>query len=125
MRFRRPLVLTCTLLLAGAARLPAQDAVAAIKKLGGKLTLDESKPGKPVVGVSFAYRPITNDDLAALESLPALESLDLRVTRIDDGAAARLKGLAALKVLGLAGTKVGDAGLEKLKGLTALEDLDL
>ena len=99
-------------------------AVAAVKKLGGKLTLDESKPDKPVVGVSFAYRPISNDDLAALEICRPRSARPARDAHRRRGGGA-LKRLTSLKVLNLSGTKFGDKGLEQLKGLTALEDLDL
>src|SRR6516225_8397583 len=81
--------------------LPAQgakveQAIAALKKLGGRITTDDARPGHPVIAVSFAYRPVTDGDLAPLKDLPTLESLDLRVTRIGEKAAAHLKTLTAL-----------------------------
>src|SRR5262249_36227661 len=106
-----PTLLACAA-LAFSGPAPARDtkadqerAVAALQKLGGKITTDDARPGHPVVAVSFAYRPVTDADLTALKDLPALESLDLRVTRITDAAAAHLKGLATLKALNLSGTK--------------------
>src|SRR5215469_18628783 len=98
-----PIVLACAALVFAAPGIPAHDAktdqdraVAVLKKLGAKITTDDARPGHPVIAVSFAYRPIADADLAALKDLPTLESLDLRVTRIGDGAATHFKGLTAL-----------------------------
>jgi Leucine-rich repeat (LRR) protein len=66
-------------------------AVAAIKKLGGRVTFDEKKPGKPVVGVSLSGQDVTDASLV------------------------HLKGLASLKYLVLMNTQVTDAGVEDLQ----------
>src|SRR5262249_23951953 len=76
-------------------------AIDAVVQLGGKITVDEDAPGKPVVGVSLKRCRITAADLACLEELPKLRELDLTLT------------------------DVTDAGLEHLNGLTNLQTLDL
>ena len=64
-----PTLLACAALALNGPVLSAEDpaAVAAVKKLGGKVTPDDARPGRPVVAVSFAYRPIADADLAALD----------------------------------------------------------
>ena len=71
-----------------------EDAVAAIIKLGGKVTYDEKTPGKPLVGV------------------------DLRDSKATDASLVHLNGLKNLQTLNLFGTGVTDTGLVHLKGLT-------
>src|SRR5262245_32531145 len=111
MSFRVPLSLTFAVLLSIVPRLPAEDAVAALMKIGARVTIDDAKPGKPVVAVTITNPTITDDALAPLKELPHLEVLELRFTQIGDKATAYLKDLTSLKVLNLSGTKVGDAGL--------------
>src|SRR5690349_20563428 len=73
--------------------------VKAVEALGGRVTLDASRPGKPVVAV------------------------DLRNTRVTDAGLKELKGLHSLQMLNLFDTPVTDAGLKELKGLQSLQEL--
>ena len=73
-----------------------KKAIAAIKKLGGRVKVDDEKPGKPVI------------------------SVDLRRTKVTDAGLVHLKGLTELRGLFLYYTNVTDAGLVHLKGLTEL-----
>jgi endonuclease YncB( thermonuclease family) len=73
-----------------------------------------------IAGVSFG-----DEDMAKLESMPFLQVLTLRATRVTDKGLEHLKGLADLRSLSLMSTAVGDAGLKHLAHLTTLQDLDL
>ena len=68
-------------------------AVAKVNKLGGRVTIDEKDPDKPVIGI------------------------DLTATLITDAGLDGLKALTRLQRLALGGTRVTDAGLERLKTL--------
>ena len=68
-----------------------KKAIAAIKKLGGKVTFAEKKPGKPVISVY------------------------LTATKVTDAGLVHLKGLSKLQMLSLSYTKVTDAGVKKLQ----------
>ena len=81
----------------GWAAEPSPDqatAIAEIRKLQGKVTVDEDSPDKPAIGVNLAGTQVTDDGLQQLE------------------------GLTQLKSVNLSNTAVGDAGLEHLEGLT-------
>jgi len=54
-----------------------KQAIAAIKKLGGSVTVDEKSPGKPVVGVALFGTQITDAWLVHLKGLTNLKSLIL------------------------------------------------
>ncbi len=98
-------------------------AVAAIEKLGGTVEVDETRPGKPVVGVDLSRSAVTDADLVLFEGLPDLEVLDLRLTSIGDAGVARLEGTKALRFLNLFRTRLSDAGLDHLAGNAGLETL--
>ena len=111
------------------------NAVAAIEKLGGKVTSTYEErerrfddPGghdAPLSAVTF-YLNITDADLKHLKGLPELKVLDLtNEALITDVGLEHLKGLTNLEHLSLRNTKVTDAGLEHLEGMTKLESLDL
>jgi hypothetical protein len=98
-----------------------REDVAGIHRLGGKATVDENRPGKPVIEVILCGSRVTDADLAQLEELKQLQLLDLNSTGITDEGLVYLKGLAQLKSLNLGGTKVTDAGVEHVKGLPRLQ----
>ena len=102
-----------------------QKAIAAIKKLGGKVTFAERKPGKPVTGVDLSFTKIIDADLVHLKGLTKLQTLSLINTKVTDAGLVHLKGMTNLQRLDLTDTKVTDAGLVHLKGLTKLQYLDL
>ena len=119
----------CALVAGGAAAGRAEPpsardrAVAAIEKLGGTVEVDETRPGRPVVGVDLSRSAVTDADLVLLEALPDLEVLDLRLTSIGDAGVARLEGTKALRFLNLFRTRLTDAGLDHLAGNAGLETL--
>src|SRR4051794_21038222 len=74
---------------------PAQErAIARIHELGGRITRDETKPGKPVIFVTLTGSSVTDADLALLTTM------------------------RDLKVLTLTGTKISGEGLDLLVGMT-------
>ena len=100
-------------------------AVAAIEKLGGKVTFDEKSPGRPVVKVTLYKTKVTDADLVCLTGLTRLRVLDLVGTQVTDAGLRYLKEMTKLGCLFLSSTQVTDAGLVHFKGLTNLHTLTL
>ena len=98
------------------------DAIAKIKMLGGRVSLNESGE---VISVALGGTQITDAGLKHLKGLTSLTVLSLRQTQITDAGLEPLKGLTGLYYLDLTGTLVTSAGLEHLKGITSLTDLYL
>ena len=84
-------------------------AIAEIKKLGGKVTVDEKSPSKPVKSVDLAFSQATDADLERLKVFTQLQDLDLVGAAITDAGVERLRGLPRLQSLDLTWTKVTDA----------------
>ena len=59
-------------------------AIAEVIRLGGKVTVDEKSPGKPVIGVSLRHVEVTDAGLECLKEFPQLQLLDLDHTQITD-----------------------------------------
>src|SRR6516164_5000490 len=76
-----------------------QQVIAAIKKLGGRVELDETRPGKPVVRVSLEGTAVTDADLSSLAVFTQLRELDLSGTAITDTGLVHLKRLTQLRTL--------------------------
>ena len=100
-----------------------EQAIAAIKKLGGKVTIDKKSPNKPVIKVDFRRTKVTDDGLVHLAGMTELRRLYLKNTRITDSGLEHLKGLTKLNQLDLRSTKVTDVGVKKLQ--TALPNCDI
>jgi hypothetical protein len=151
-------------------------AVAAIKAVGGQVYYDyqfadwyninySAKSPTPTwfldaVGIDFVHevdgvrfeQRITDDDLAALESLPQIRILWIQAGKItnrglgrlgaltqlqsllisstsedssgfDDSGLTQLRSLHGLRLLGILGTKISDNGLQSLKALVKLDGL--
>jgi internalin A len=62
-------VLLGLLILAVAGRADEAAAVKAVEKLGGKVTVDDKQPGKPVVGVELSGTKVTDAALKELKEL--------------------------------------------------------
>ena len=56
-------------------------AIAEIEKLGGKVTVDEKSPGKPVIEWIWRKRKVTDAGLEHLKGLTQLQSLNLGIPR--------------------------------------------
>ncbi len=109
-----------------AADADQEKAIAAIKKLDGKVQVDSDSPDKPVVRVVLTDSKITDADMVHLKAFPQLESLSLSgAKKFTDAGLEHIKGLTKLEQLFLNDTKITDAGLAHLKGLTNLSRLSL
>ena len=98
-------------------------AVAAVERLGGTVTRDEERPGKPVVEVHLGFSQAADADLKELASLKRLRVLALSFTPVTDAGLKDLAALPGLRKLYLNDTGVTDAGMKdvaRLKGLQAL-----
>jgi hypothetical protein len=105
---------------------PDARAIQEITRLGGRYELDAAAAGQPLLRADLAYTPVTDDDLAALQGLSRLRSLNLDgAGNLSDKGLEHLKDLASLRSLSLASTAVTDAGLERLQGLKELRTLNL
>jgi len=96
------------------------EAITAIKKLGGKVTVDENNDA---IKVRLGYSKITDAGLKHLKEFTELKELFLNNTDITDAGLVHLKGLANLELLIIRKTKITDAGVMHLNGLTKLQGL--
>lgn len=100
---------------------PAEaTAVEILTKLGGKITRDETSPGRPVITVDLRSAGVTDAALEHLTGMTQLQMLDLDNTPVTDAGLRHLEGLTQLNSLCLTRTRVTDAGLDHLKKLTQL-----
>ena len=95
-----------------------KESIAAIEKLGGRVTFD------PVFSVNLHRCTITAEGLVHLTRLGRLEEL-IAWESVSDAELAPLKELTNLGTLDLSYTEITDAGLVHLKNLTNLRRLDL
>lgn len=104
-----------------------RQAVAEIKKLGGRIELEGQMFGHTIYQPSVALhgKRVTDASLVILKAIPNLRQLSLSRCLVTDSGLAQLKGFTELKVLGLQGSQFTDAGLVHLKGLTNIIDLSL
>ena len=79
----------------------------------GLMGLLELTP-RTVYWADFSGTAITDDDLAALQSLSDLSSLDLSNTRITGQGLERLRRLEPVRYVDLSGTRVTQAAIDKL-----------
>lgn len=121
---------------------PQRRAVAKVQSLGGSCHFDSPLENSgavrrflrrglgpafvdPVVDVDLSYSRAVDGDLACLQTVPGLKSLDLYATQVTDTGLARLQHLHDLESLNLGRTRITDAGLAALAELQALELLSL
>ena len=100
-------------------------AAIAVRKLGSQGEAERQQARRAGRQCRSDPRPVGDADLAFLEGLSSLETLDLSYTRITDEGLKQIKGLKSLKRLALHGTKVTDAGLKEIAELENLEVLFL
>jgi hypothetical protein len=96
-----------------------------VEGVGGKVTRDDSRPGKPVVKVALAAnKKVTDDDLRHLKAFKSLKDLSLFFDgQITDAGMTHVKELKTLAKLTLNNTGVTDTGVADLKGLKKLKAL--
>jgi hypothetical protein len=115
-------------LLAGCGKSPETGhpdeaaAVAAIRRLGGQV---EFNAERRVIKVYLHTTPVTDDDLAVLETLPKLQNVFLGKTQIGDAGVSHLSNSAELKTLSLNSTRVTDDGVKSLGKLKNLKTLNV
>ena len=102
------------------------QSVAAIRSLGGKIQVDENRPGQPVIGVDFGWnKDVSGGDLAHLKGLPELRSLTLEATHIAEEGLMHLQELTALTSLNVAATGATDAFMKVVARMTELRSLNI
>ena len=84
-------------------------AIAAIKKLGGRVKVDKRSPNLDVTSVSLSGAKVNDEVLKHVKVLTNLERLRLRHTKITDAGLKNLEGLTKLKFLAL-GNHEGEQG---------------
>ena len=118
----------CVLVVLACSFARADDDAAAkwAEGVGGKLTRDDTAPGKPVVEANLAgNKKVTDDGLKNLTGCKSLKTLSLFFNeQITDAGMKHVKELPALESLMLGGTSVTDAGVAELKGLKNLKTLN-
>jgi hypothetical protein len=103
-----------------------QNAVDAVRRMGGKVTIDKDATGKPVVGVRLSGEVVADAQIARIKGLVRLQSLELVETAVTDKGLEHLEGFKQLRRLDLCyAVNVTDAGLGRLKVLNQLEELSL
>ncbi|HUT08904.1 MAG TPA: hypothetical protein VMY42_00265 [Thermoguttaceae bacterium] len=102
---------------------PAEsDPLAPLRRFAG---LFETGENGELEVVKISECNLTDADLAPIEEMTSLKSLNLFRTRVTDAGLVRLKGLTNLQCLVLSETEITDAGLAHLADLTSLDALDL
>jgi Leucine-rich repeat (LRR) protein len=96
-----------------------------VKRRGGQLTGDVHAPGAPVIGIDLHKTRISDDELALVEGVTTLRTLNLYGTKISDAGLAHIAGLVSLRTLYLNDTAISDQGLAYLQRLTGLQELGL
>ena len=87
-----------------------QDAaIAAIRKMGGRVTIHTKSPDRPVTRVTLRHTQVSDAGLVHLKGLTSLQRLGLGDTQVSDAGLVHLKGLTSLQRLNLARTQVSDA----------------
>ena len=107
------------------AALGEEEAMEALKAVGGAFELDMNDPKQPVIGASFAGVSLTGKDVQRLRAFTKLQKLNLGHTGVSNIDLDHIEGLTQLRELSLSFTKVSDGGMPSLKKLTNLETLDL
>ena len=96
-------------------KLSQEEAIAAIKELGGKVKVDENNALEQISFPS-SRNMLTDAGLVHLKGLAGLKTLGFfRTPQITDAGLVHLKGLTKLQFLLLGGTKATDVGIKKLK----------
>jgi hypothetical protein len=126
-RFAPMLMILGWLVLLQAGWADEADAIRTVEKLGGKVSVDDKRPGKPVVSVTFNGDNKSID--AALKVLGEFKHLEiLMVLNNLDITEAGMKEIGKaknLKTLGMGGSKFSDMNFKHIKDLSSLERLDI
>jgi hypothetical protein len=98
-----------------------------IEKLGGTVTRDDKKEGKPVTKVELRQTAVTDDNLKTIAALPELQSLNLYGSKqVTDAGMKELAACKQLQFLILTNCKkVTDAGVKELAACEQLQTLSM
>jgi RNA polymerase sigma factor (sigma-70 family) len=108
---------------AQAERPPAeQKAIADLQAAGGRIILDKTQPGEPVVGVYLLAHDVKEEHLSRLKEFKSLKTLVL--PGLTDAALKELRELKGLERLRARSSNI-EGALTNLGELTALRELDL
>ncbi|MGH7191943.1 MAG: hypothetical protein ACREJM_00235, partial [Candidatus Saccharimonadales bacterium] len=88
---------------------------ASFQNLGGRIEVDASLPGEPVIALDLSGLPIGDDVLKRLPGLIRLRDLNLAGAKITDASVDRLLRLTRLRKLDLSGCALTDAGMNELR----------
>jgi hypothetical protein len=99
--------------------------IASIRRLGGKIQIDPTRSGKPVIEIDLSNTKVTDDDLALLKQFQLVRRIDLSGTKIRGGGLIHFRDLKHLSYLDLHQSKIDKNGLKNLRNLTGLESLGL
>src|SRR5262245_58282880 len=93
-------------LLALAAPSRADEAAAAklLEELGGRVTLEDGLPAKPIVSVDLSAAEVSDEALKTLKQLKNLRALDLGTRQATDASLKELTTLRNLQSLSLSGS---------------------
>ncbi len=100
-------------------------AIAEIRRLGGEVEVDVTRPDMPVVAVNLRHTRLIDASLEHLKGRTELEILYRKDTGITDDGRLYVKGLTNLEVEELGRIKVTDKSLAHLRGFSGLQRLDL
>lgn len=119
--------LACALATARASDDVEESAVIAkIEILGGKISKDESLPGKPVTAVNFQRGKRFNEKhLHLVTSFKSLKTLDLNGVKLTESGAEVISGIDSLLSLNLFNTDASDDALKQISKLSNLTKLDV
>jgi len=97
----------------------------AVKKRGGRVTMDTRAAAASVIGVDLHKTRVMDGDLELFEGVTSLCNVNLYGTSITDAGLVHLSGLTGLRVLDLNDTAITDNGLKSLRRMASLEELGL
>jgi hypothetical protein len=103
------------LFLASIGRTDEVEAVKTLEKAGGKITVDDKLPEKPVVAVILWGPGFKAELLRELKELKSLQKLRMGGPWISDDGVKELKDLKSLQLLEIRSPKVTDAALKDLQ----------
>ena len=111
--------------LAEEAKTDEGRAIARVRRLGGVVIRDESRPGRPVIEIGMHDLGTDDEDVFSLKPLTSLRRLNVGASGVTDAGLATLEGLTDLEELDVSFSAITRAGLLRLKGLPHLHGLDL
>ena len=104
---------------------PNKRVVEHIQEMGGRVEIDESVQGAPIVSVGLAGPGITVKELEILHGQDRITRLSLYKTRIGDDGLALVARLRNLRWLNLSNSEFSNAGIARIAESSSIEDLIL